>query len=299
MSDISVSAGGLIDLHVHSFISDGSKSPRELVELVKQRGMAGFALTDHDLINGLDEAEEAARELGVRFLPGIELTLNFRSRRIHVVAYGFDRESYAFKNLYRMIRANKERGMEEVVNFVRSQGVDLTVDEVRSSMTSPAFDVYAIMRCITRRFPDSKVMPLWDKYIYAALSYLGLDIDISPKVAIQAIHKAGGVLSLTHFHKRIGLQGLSRKEQEESIAALAELGLDGMEKYYPSYTADDQEFAAAVIEKFKLMPTGGTDYHGDNRADTDIGTGIRNNLAIPVEIFDGVEARIAQVRSNL
>lgn len=299
MSNISVSAEGLVDLHVHSCISDGSKSPRELVELVKQRQMAGFALTDHDLINGLDEAEKAAKELGVRFLPGIELTVNFRSRRIHVVAYGFDRESYAFKNLYRMIRANKERGMEEVVNFVRDQGVDLTVDEVRAAMTSDAFDVYAIMRCITRRFPDSKVMPLWDKYIYSALSYLGLDIDISPKVAIQAIHKAGGVLSLTHFHKRIGLQGLSRKEQEESIAALAEQGLDGMEKYYPSYTADDQAFAAALIEKFKLMPTGGTDYHGDNRSDTDLGTGIRNNTAIPVEIMDGVEARIAQVRANL
>ncbi|MDO4203751.1 MAG: PHP domain-containing protein [Selenomonadaceae bacterium] len=298
MSNISVSAEGLIDLHVHSTISDGTYTPRELVELVKRRRMAGFALTDHDLINGLDEAESAAREMGVRFLPGMELTLNFRSRRIHVVAYGFDRESYAFKNLYRMIRANKERGMEEVVNFVRDKGLDLTVEEVKASMTS-AFDVYAIMRCITRRFPDSKVMPLWDKYIYSALDYLGLNMDIAPKAAFTAIHKAGGVLSLAHFHKRIGLQGLSRQEQEESIAALVDMGLDGMEKYYPSYTDDDRAFAAATIEKFNLMATGGSDYHGENRTDTEIGTGIDNNLAVPAEFFDGVEARIAQVRSKM
>ena len=69
--------------------------------------------------------------------------------------------------------------MEEVVNFIRDRGLDLTVDEVKASMTS-AFDVYAIMRCITRRFPDSRVMPLWDKYIYSALDYLGLNMDISP-----------------------------------------------------------------------------------------------------------------------
>ncbi|MBQ5759223.1 MAG: PHP domain-containing protein [Schwartzia sp.] len=298
MPNISVSAEGLVDLHVHSTVSDGTCTPRELVELVKQRKIAGFALTDHDLINGLDEAETAARELGVRFLPGMELTLNFRSRRIHVVAYGFDRESYAFKNLYRIIRANKERGMEEVVNFIRDRGLDLTVDEVKASMTS-AFDVYAIMRCITRRFPDSRVMPLWDKYIYSALDYLGLNMDIAPKMAISAIHKAGGVLSLAHFHKRIGLQGLSRQEQEESIAALVDMGLDGMEKYYPSYTDDDRAFAAATIEKFDLMPTGGSDYHGANRADTEIGTGENNNLAVPVDILDGIETRIAQVRSNL
>ncbi len=298
MSNISVSAEGLIDLHVHSTISDGTYTPRELAELAKRRGMAGFALTDHDLINGLDEAEAAAREMGVRFLPGMEMTLNFRGHRIHVVAYGFDRESYAFKNIYRKIRANKERGMEDVVNFVRDKGIDLTVDEVKASMTS-AFDVYAIMRCITRRFPDSKVMPLWDKYIYSALDYLGLDIDLTPKEAIAAIHRAGGVLSLAHFHKRIGLQGMSRDEQEESIAALVDQGLDGMEKYYPSYTEDDAAFAAATIEKFNLMPTGGSDYHGENRTSTELGTGIKNNLAIPVEIFDGIESRIAQVRARI
>ena len=107
------------------------------------------------------------------------------------------------------------------------------------------------------------------------------------------------MLSLAHFHKRIGLQGLSRQEQEESIAALVDMGLDGMEKYYPSYTDDDRAFAAATIEKFDLMPTGGSDYHGANRADTEIGTGENNNLAVPVDILDGIETRIARVRSNL
>ena len=103
--------------------------------------------------------------------------------------------------------------------------------------------------------------------------------------ALPAIHAAGGVTSLAHFHKNIGLKGLSRAEQEEAIARLHALGLDGMERWYPNYTAEDSAFAAHMIEKYNLLVTGGTDFHGSNRPQIEMGHGIAGNMAIPYEVY--------------
>ena len=114
---------------------------------------------------------------------------------------------------------------------------------------------------------------------------LGLDQNMPAEEALPAIHAAGGVTSLAHFHKNIGLKGLSRAEQEEAIARLHALGLDGMERWYPNYTAEDSAFAAHMIEKYGLLVTGGTDFHGSNRPQIEMGHGIAGNMAIPYEVY--------------
>ena len=106
----------IIDLHVHSLVSDGSYSPRELAHHAKEVGLSAFALTDHDNIAGNGEAAAAAKEQGLDFLNGMELTADFMDRKLHIVCLGFDADHPSFRQLYAEIRRVKEGKIPEIID---------------------------------------------------------------------------------------------------------------------------------------------------------------------------------------
>ena len=258
----------IIDLHVHSLVSDGSYSPRELAHHAKEVGLSAFALTDHDNIAGNGEAAAAAREQGLDFLNGMELTADFMGRKLHIE-----------------IRRVKEGKIPEIIDYVRAKGIDISLEKVRPFAYGEVLDRYAIMRYLVSLHLYDRAQPLWDHYLDPAVRELGLDQNMPVEEALPVIHEAGGVTSLAHFHKKIGLKGLSRAEQEAAIARLHAMGLDGMERWYPNYTQEDSDFAAHMIEKYHLLVTGGTDFHGSNRPQIEMGHGIAGNMAIPYEAY--------------
>ena len=274
----------IIDLHVHSLVSDGSYSPRELAHHAKEVGLSAFALTDHDNIAGNGEAAAAAREQGLDFLNGMELTADFMGRKLHIVCLGFDAEQPSFQKIYRKVRAGKEAKIPEIIDRIAAQGVPIRLADVEAFAYGP-LDRYAIMRYLVSLHLYDRAQPLWDHYLDPAVRELGLDQNMPVEEALPVIHEAGGVTSLAHFHKKIGLKGLSRAEQEAAIARLHAMGLDGMERWYPNYTQEDSDFAAHMIEKYHLLVTGGTDFHGSNRPQIEMGHGINGNLAIPYEVY--------------
>lgn len=274
----------IIDLHVHSLVSDGSYTPHDLACHAKEVGLSAFALTDHDNIAGNEEAAAAAKEQGLDFINGMELTADFMGRKLHIVCLGFDAEHPAFQKLYERIRSVKEGKIPEIIDYVRAKGIDISLEKVRP-FAFGKLDRYAIMRYLVSLHLYDRAQPLWDNYLDPAVRELGLDQNMPAEEALPAIHAAGGVTSLAHFHKNIGLKGLSRAEQEEAIARLHALGLDGMERWYPNYTAEDSAFAAHMIEKYNLLVTGGTDFHGSNRPQIEMGHGIAGNMAIPYEVY--------------
>lgn len=279
-----------VDLHAHSNCSDGSHTPAELAALAEKAGLAAFALTDHDTVAGVEEARAEAQKRGVELLPGMELTVDFAGRQLHLVALGFRADSAAFRELYREIRRGKENAMEEVVDRIRRMGADISLDKVLPYARRDGVDRYAIMRYFVATRAFEEVRDIWDAYITPALAGVGANLKAEDGVA--AIRAAGGVTSLAHYHKRIGLRGLSRDAQETAIVRLVSMGMDGMERYYPTYAPEDGQFAAYLIDKYRLMATGGTDFHGANRPRVALGTGIDGNVAVPYEIYDGVRARL-------
>lgn len=279
-----------VDLHAHSNCSDGSDTPARLAELAQAAGLAAFALTDHDTIAGVEEARAEAAERGVELLPGMELTVDFAGRQLHLVALGFRADSAAFQDMYREIRRCKENAMEEVVDRIRRMGADISLDKVLPYARTGGVDRYAIMRYFVATRAFDEVRGIWDTYINPALA--GVGMNLKAEEGIAAIRAAGGVTSLAHYHKRIGLRGFSRAEQETAILRLVSMGLDGMERCYPTYAPEDAAFAAYLIDKYRLMSTGGTDYHGANRPRVALGTGIDGNTAVPYALYDGVRARL-------
>lgn len=282
----------MIDLHVHSTFSDGSYTPTGLAELAKERGVEAFALTDHDCIAGDEEAAAAAKQQGVEFINGMEMTMAFQGHIIHVVCLGFDPKNGDFAKMYKRLRYLKEDSMLDVVEIIRRRGLDINIDFVKK-FAHNHLDRYAIMRAIVSMGLFDSIQYIWDTYLDPAVKEAGVAGDIPAKEALPIIRAAGGVTSLAHFHKTIGLRGQSRSEQEESIKELLGYGLYGMEKYYPNYSEEDKAFAAAMIEKYNMLPTGGSDFHGANRPSVELGTGTDNNLNVPMEFFRNIQAVVS------
>lgn len=281
----------MIDLHVHSTMSDGTYTPSELIRLAKDKHLKMIALTDHDTIAGNAEAKEMASKHGIEFMKGIELSLNYHNHQIHVVALGFDEESTAFKDFYTDLRYKKQASIVNVIEYLHQQGLDISVNKVEPFMSGGVLDKYAILRyLVANKSQSGDIQYLWDTYIDPAFRDLNLKITENPMAeeAIVAMKKAGAITSLAHFHKKIGLKNYSRTEQEAHIKYLHEIGLDGMEAYYPNYTKDDEAFAHYLIDKYDLVPTGGTDFHGANRPAVKLGTGIDNNLTIPYALYENI-----------
>lgn len=280
-----------VDLHVHSLVSDGSFRPEELAKQASAAGLSAFTLTDHDNIAGNEAAAAAAQAAGLEFINGMELSAEYNGRKIHIVCLGFDPEHPSFQLIYQRIRSIKEGRIPEMIDFVAHKGVDISLEKVKEFAQGRPIDRYAIMRYLVSLQLYDRAQPLWDNYLDPAAVALGLDVNITAEEALPRIREAGGVTSLAHFHKDIGLKGLTRKEQETAILHLHSMGLNGMERFYPNYSADDAAFAGYMIEKYDLMPTGGTDFHGANRPNVAMGTGIGGNMAVPYEFFTGVQKR--------
>ena len=279
----------IIDLHVHSYISDGSYSPAGLAELAKERGLAAFALTDHDSMLGCQEAAEAAASCGVGFINGMELSADFESHKVHIVCLGFDPEHPSFRKLYQKVRGIKEARIPEMIEFVREKGIDISLEKVRPFARGNV-DRYALMRFMVSLHMYERAQPIWDNFLDPAARELGINVNITAEEALPLLHEAGAVTSLAHFHKAIGLKGLDRHEQERAILRLHGMGLDGMERFYPNYTVEDEAFAAYMIDKYSLLPTGGTDFHGTNRPGIELGTGIEGRMQVPYSYFEQITA---------
>lgn len=277
-----------IDLHVHSNVSDGSCTPTEVVTLAKKRGLSALTLSDHESIAGNDEAAAKALALGLEFIPGMEMTVDYKERKLHIVALGFDASHPAFQKLYGKIRKIKEGRMQELIEGIGRKNIPISADLIEPYAVIGKIDRYAIMRYLVSLNLCNHVQPLWDNYINPTVADLGLNYNVPAAEALPAIREAGGVTSLAHFHKPLGLKGLSREEQIDTLGALKVLGLTGMEAYYPNYTQEDQEFSHAMIKKYDFLPTGGTDFHGDNRPGVKLGTGIEHNISVPYRFYEAI-----------
>lgn len=280
----------ICDMHIHSNYSDGSFSPEQICEIAVRKNIAGIAVTDHDTVAGLDFAEKAAKLYNIDFLPGMEITTEYNKRKIHIIALGFDKSSAEFKDFYRELQYVRESRIGEIIEGVRRKGIDISLEKVKR-FTPGAVDRYAIVRYLMTLHIDDKAQFLWDRYINPVVAELNLSIDMPVEKVIDGIHKAGGIVSLAHFNKKIGLGGFSRTEQENIICCLKGMGLDALERWYPRFSADDTVFIKEMTKKYDFFNTGGTDFHGRNRPDVELGTGIDNNTVIPYEIFQKVKTK--------
>lgn len=276
----------MIDLHAHSIVSDGTFTPEGVIQLAKELGLSAIALTDHDNIQGLDAAQKEADRLEIRLIKGIEFDAVYdKGRRLHILGLNIDPTNTAFITAYEAYRAGKAATLDHVFKGLATMGVDVTPDMIEPYRVGPYMDRQAIAKFLVARGYAAIMKKAWVDYL-DKIEFMPGEL-ISAKDSIDMIHSAGGKAFLAHYHIPIGLKGYSDEEAIDCLRVLKEFGLDGMEYYYPSFTNAEQERCGEYIEMFDFLKSGGSDFHGLNRAHIQLGIG-EGDFSVPDEVLEAL-----------
>lgn len=287
----------IIDLHVHSNISDGTLTPKEIVNLAIKDNISAVALTDHDSVEGVKALSIEATKNNFKFLTGIEISCEYgKGRILHLLGLGIDIDNVKFIKPYEEMKEARELGVNVVLKFIKNKGIDLTLDDLKELATNKYIDRYTIHRYFIKNNICNNAQEVWDKYLDPVPYEKGELIKVED--AIRIIKESGGVSILAHYNKKIGLYGYTESEKEEYIKYLVGKGLDGVERYYPSFTNNDYKFLDYIINKYSLVYSGGSDFHGENREDIKLGIG-NGDLSIEYKVYENIIEKIRRNRRNL
>ena len=271
-----------VDLHCHSTASDGTLTPTQVVELAKRCGLSALALTDHDTVAGVGEAASAAGRLGVDFLPGIEISAEYPvPGTLHILGYGVDPENPRLKRLTDELIAGRDNRNPRIVAKLNEIGVAVTMNEWEDEAKGNVLGRPQLAAILHRKGYVSSIKQAFDKYIgQGAPAYFDKE-RLTPRQAIERIRESGGVPVLAH---PIQLRTTNDAELERVVKDLLDLGLVGLEVIHSDHDAGQVEKYTQLAHRFGLLKTGGSDFHGSNKKDIELG--IARGRRIPRDFYD-------------
>lgn len=278
----------MIDLHTHTTESDGTYTPAELIEAAREAKLEAMAITDHDTFAGYELAHPLAEAAGVRLLCGIELSTKLEEpqrKTLHLLAYFLKQPpASSFVGWLQGMKASRRDRNVRLVARLQSMGVDIRLEEVQAIGRSMAGRPH-FARLMVEKGYVSSYREAFDKYLdESAPGYVDRD-EPSVQYAISLVRNAGGISSLAH-PIRLGKQ--NRDEEEALVGRLASAGLDAIEAYHSDHTAADAQRYRTYAGKYGLKVTGGSDFHGENKPNVRLGTGIEDNLHVSSGVLDAL-----------
>lgn len=257
------------DLHLHTTASDGSCTPQQLVERLRQRGIHTFAITDHDTVAGAAQLLADPPE-GLRFIPGVEFSCRSAVGKYHILGYGVDPADPLLQAAIeegRQLRLNKLEG--RLAYLKQEHGIIFTPQEENwlRSQQSPGKPQLGLL--LLRRGLGSTMVDVLRQYVNP---FKGGNDRIDAEAAIRAIVHAGGVPVWAH---PLGGEGKRHKTPEELAPLLRDLlslGIQGMECWYSRYTRQETAFLTAQARQHGLLISGGSDFHGTPKPGLEPGT---------------------------
>ena len=268
-----------IDLHVHTATSDGTYRPAEIVSLAAGLGLSAVAITDHDTAAGYREAAEAGVRFGLEVVPGIEISTTYFGA-VHILGYFIDPESDALRSVLDWVVKDRDERNQKMADLMAADGLPIRYEEMRQRFGTvigrPHFGELLVELGYAKDMQDA-----FDHYIEKGQKYYLPRHFLSIEESIEIIGKAGGVPVLAHpFQYRLGDERL-RLLIEHCI----EHGLKGMECLYSLYDEEQSAYLLKLAAEYGLTPTGGSDFHGNNKPHISLGTGT-GSLAVPYEYLD-------------
>jgi predicted metal-dependent phosphoesterase TrpH len=285
---------GYIDLHCHSTASDGTFSPSEVVSLAVRSGLSALALTDHDTIDGVTEAAEAARKAGIDFLPGIEISCDVpRPATMHLLGYGVDPQRPVLRDLTKRLLEGRNDRNPRIIRKLNELGVAITMEEVEAEAGGNVVGRPHIASVLLRKGYVSSIKQAFDKYIaQGGVAYFDKE-RLTAKQAIGLVQESGGIPVLAH---PVQLRTENNAQLERIIKDLIDVGLMGLEVIHSDHDAALVEKYSKLADSFGLLKTGGSDFHGTNKKDVRLG--VANGRRIPRIYFDALVERVAALRKS-
>jgi predicted metal-dependent phosphoesterase TrpH len=284
----------MIDLHTHSTASDGTLSPTALVRYAKERNLEALALTDHDTVEGLEEALAAGEREGIEVVPGIEISAEFPESTLHILGYYVDYRSPAFLgNIAILQKARNERN-PTIIKKLQALGLDITLEEVAVEAETGQVGRPHFAQVLLQKGYVKSPREAFEKYLAKGAPAYTDKFRFEPVDAIASIRQAGGIPVLGH---PFTLRCKTPDELDAVVADMAGWGLMGIEAYYSEHTETQVRLYKDLAEKHNLLITGGSDFHGQSIKGICLGTG-KGSLNVQYKCLEKLKARVKEVQKS-
>lgn len=269
------------DLHLHTTFSDGSYTPQEIVKEAVKRGLSAIAIVDHDTVEGIDLAIDTAKDENIEVIPGIELSTDCDGLEVHILGYFIDYKNEHLLAKLDSLRKIRIERLYKILNKLSALGINLGADSVFNIAKKAVIGRLHIAQAMLKQGIVGSISEAFQKYIGNKCPAYVCGFGFSPLEAIKLIKEIAGIPVLAHPYSL---------RRDELIPQFVNYGLMGLEVYYPEHTQAMINFYLGLAQKYNLLVTGGSDYHGEVKPGVNIGM-----INFPYELVERLkEARDKQ-----
>lgn len=268
------------DLHTHSVYSDGTCTPKELIEQAEELGLSAIALTDHNTVSGLPEFLAAAQGKLVEAVPGIEFSTDWGGGELHILALFVRKEHYsAIEKLLEQAKQRKEQSNIALVKALAADGYTVDYEKIKASTPNGQVNRALIAAELTAQGYTESIQHAFKTLLSEKHGYFKPPKRLDALEVIAFIKSIGAVAVLAHPYLNLTVESLPA-----FLEKAVKQGLDGMETMYPLFDEEKTRTAMETADRFGLLHSGGSDYHGENKPHIRLGTG-KGELKVPSEVL--------------
>lgn len=274
-----------IDLHTHSTASDGSDTPSALVQKASDKGLAAIALTDHDTLGGLKEAQEAARDLNIRFIRGCEISTSTPEGSIHMLGLWLPDSCPALEGFLTHLMECRRQRNQKMVKLMQAAGLDITLEEI-DAVAGHAPGRPHMAQILVKKGYVQSTEEAFEKWLdHNGRAYVP-KLAPRPEQAVRILREHGASAIIAHPLLRPKPPGWL----DSLVRNLKKEGLFGLEAWHSAQSAAQSDEIIGLAHKYDLALSGGSDYHGTKKKYIDLGTGM-GQLKIGLKVLEDLESR--------
>ena len=278
------------DMHNHSIYSDGTFTPEKLVEIATESNLSAIALTDHNTILGLDRFLNAPNKGNIDLVGGIEFSTDYNGTELHILGLFIPKEHYdEIEEMVQNDLKKKEQSNINLVDNLIKKGFHITYEDIKNTTPNGNINRAVIANYMMHKGYVESVSEAFEKYLNPSNGLYTPPEKLSALDTIEYIDSIGAVSVLAHPFLNLKTEVKIR----EFLSLAKEKHLDGMEVYYSKFNEEQTIIAEKLADEFSLIKSGGSDFHGENKPDINMGTG-KGNLNIPYSVYLNLKNRFEE-----